>query len=67
MHYLSLVMMMGADYQVYICVAALKHLRQLIVEHHQTQDLVVFLKVGVPLVAVSVWLNFFLSLHEVTG
>lgn len=45
-HYLSLVMMMGVDYQVYICVAVLKHLRQLIVQHHQTQDLVVFLKVS---------------------
>ncbi|KAL8584561.1 hypothetical protein ACOMHN_016880 [Nucella lapillus] len=42
--YLSLVMVMGVDYQVYVCVAVLKHLRQLIVQHHQTQDLVVFLK-----------------------
>ncbi|XP_070203121.1 protein broad-minded-like isoform X1 [Littorina saxatilis] len=42
--YLALVMVMGVDYQVYVCVAAIRHLRQLIVQHHQTQDLVVFLK-----------------------
>ncbi|XP_076469965.1 protein broad-minded-like isoform X2 [Babylonia areolata] len=42
--YLSLVMVMGVDYQVYVCVAVLRHLRQAIVQHHQTQDLVVLLK-----------------------
>ena len=58
--YLSVVMVMGVDYQVYICVAVLKHLRQLIVQHHQTQDLVVFLKVSLQLLwwaCASVWFD----------
>lgn len=42
--YLSMVMVMGVDYQVYVCVAALRHLRPHVVQHYQTQDLVVFLK-----------------------
>jgi phosphate starvation-inducible membrane PsiE len=50
--YLTMVMVMGVDYQVYVCVAALRHLRPLIVEHHQTQDLVVFLKVSAKAVIV---------------
>ncbi|KAK7505391.1 hypothetical protein BaRGS_00003553 [Batillaria attramentaria] len=42
--YLCVVMVMGVDYQVYLCVAALRHLQELILQRHQTQDLVVFLK-----------------------
>ncbi|XP_076824206.1 protein broad-minded-like [Clavelina lepadiformis] len=43
-HYISTVIIMGADYQVYLCVSVLKHLRQKILVHRQCQDLQVFLK-----------------------
>ncbi|KAJ8009026.1 hypothetical protein DPEC_G00084570 [Dallia pectoralis] len=43
-HYVSTCIVMGPDYQVYMCVAVLKHLQQDILKHTQTQDLQVFLK-----------------------
>ncbi|XP_024233759.1 protein broad-minded isoform X1 [Oncorhynchus tshawytscha] len=43
-HYVSTCVVMGPDYQVYMCVALLKHLQQDILQHTQTQDLQVFLK-----------------------
>uniref|UniRef100_A0A673Y9B7 Protein broad-minded n=1 Tax=Salmo trutta TaxID=8032 RepID=A0A673Y9B7_SALTR len=43
-HYVSTCVVMGPDYQVYMCVAVLKHLQQDILQHTQTQDLQVFLK-----------------------
>ncbi|KAK6297375.1 hypothetical protein J4Q44_G00319580 [Coregonus suidteri] len=43
-HYVSTCVVMGPDYQVYMCVAVLKHLHQDILQHTQTQDLQVFLK-----------------------
>nr|CAB3266841.1 protein broad-minded-like [Phallusia mammillata] len=43
-HYVTTVLVMGCDYQVYICVSILKHLQQSILMHRQTQDLQVFLK-----------------------
>ncbi|MBN3303274.1 BROMI protein, partial [Amia calva] len=43
-HYISACIVMGPDYQVYVCIAALKHLQQDILQHTQTQDLQVFLK-----------------------
>lgn len=45
-HYVSTCVVMGPDYQVYMCVAVLKHLQQDILQHTQTQDLQVFLKVS---------------------
>lgn len=44
-HYLCVVMVMGVDYQVYVCVAILRYLQSEISRHMQDQDLVVFLKV----------------------
>ncbi|MFT7802979.1 protein broad-minded [Arapaima gigas] len=43
-HYLCSCVLLGPDYQVYMCVAVLKHLQQSILQHAQAQDLQVFLK-----------------------
>ncbi|XP_064610719.1 protein broad-minded-like isoform X2 [Liolophura sinensis] len=43
-HYLCVIMVMGVDYQVYVCVAILRHLQSDISRHMQDQDLVIFLK-----------------------
>ncbi|XP_039727381.1 protein broad-minded isoform X1 [Pteropus medius] len=43
-HYIATCVFLGADYQVYICIAIFKHLQQDILQHTQTQDLQVFLK-----------------------
>lgn len=43
-HYIATCVVLGPDYQVYICIAILKHLQRDILHHTQTQDLQVFLK-----------------------
>ncbi|KAK2864292.1 hypothetical protein Q7C36_003446 [Tachysurus vachellii] len=43
-HYVATCIIMGVDYQVYTCIAVLKHLQQEILQHTQTQDLQLFLK-----------------------
>ncbi|RXN05836.1 broad-minded [Labeo rohita] len=43
-HYVATCVIMGPDYQVYVCISALRHLQQDILQHTQTQDLQVFLK-----------------------
>ncbi|XP_048387380.2 protein broad-minded isoform X2 [Stegostoma tigrinum] len=43
-HYIAICIILGPDYQVYMCIALLKHLEQEILHHMQTQDLQVFLK-----------------------
>ncbi|KAG9347494.1 hypothetical protein JZ751_005061 [Albula glossodonta] len=43
-HYIATCVVMGPDYQVYTCIAVLKHLQQDILQHTQLQDLQVFLK-----------------------
>uniref|UniRef100_A0A8C2BN24 Protein broad-minded n=1 Tax=Cyprinus carpio TaxID=7962 RepID=A0A8C2BN24_CYPCA len=43
-HYVATCVIMGPDYQVYMCISALRHLQQDILQHTQTQDLQVFLK-----------------------
>ncbi|XP_029705480.1 protein broad-minded-like isoform X2 [Takifugu rubripes] len=43
-HYLCCCVLMGADYQVYTCVAAFKHLQPQILQHTQRQELQLFLK-----------------------
>ncbi|CAH6778190.1 Tbc1d32 [Phodopus roborovskii] len=43
-HYIATCVVLGPDYQVYICIAVLKHLQRDILQHTQTQDLQVFLK-----------------------
>lgn len=45
-HYLCCCVLLGADYQVYTCVAAFKHLQPEILQHTQTQELQLFLKVS---------------------
>lgn len=44
-HYISCCVLLGPDYQVYTCVAVLKHLQPDILQHTQSQELQVFLKV----------------------
>lgn len=43
-HYVSTCVLMGPDYQVYVCVAVLKHLQPDILQHTQSQELQVYLK-----------------------
>ncbi|XP_041418668.1 protein broad-minded isoform X1 [Xenopus laevis] len=43
-HYIAVCIILGPDYQVYMCIAIFKHLQQEILQHTQTQDLQVFLK-----------------------
>ncbi|XP_007897852.2 LOW QUALITY PROTEIN: protein broad-minded [Callorhinchus milii] len=43
-HYIAICIILGPDYQVYMCIAVLKHLQQEILHHMQTQDLQIFLK-----------------------
>ncbi|GFO20670.1 protein broad-minded [Plakobranchus ocellatus] len=43
-HYVTVCVCLGVDYQVYLCVAILKHLQESILSHMQTQDLIIFLK-----------------------
>lgn len=45
-HYIATCVVLGPDYQVYVCIAVLKHLQRDILQHTQTQDLQVFLKVS---------------------
>lgn len=43
-HYVCTCVVMGPDYQVYTCVAVLKHLQPDILQRTQSQELQVFLK-----------------------
>ncbi|XP_067932583.1 protein broad-minded-like [Watersipora subatra] len=43
-HYVTMCMLLGIDYQVYMCVAILRHLQNDILHHQQQQDLVIFLR-----------------------
>uniref|UniRef100_A0A8D0BTL6 TBC1 domain family member 32 n=1 Tax=Salvator merianae TaxID=96440 RepID=A0A8D0BTL6_SALMN len=43
-HYIAICIVLGPDYQIYMCVSVFKHLQQEILQHAQTQDLQVFLK-----------------------
>ncbi|XP_053736225.1 protein broad-minded isoform X2 [Synchiropus splendidus] len=45
-HYVSTCVLMGADYQVYVCVAIFKHLQPDILLRTQSQELQLFLKQG---------------------
>ncbi|XP_061197318.1 protein broad-minded-like [Saccostrea echinata] len=42
--YVCLCIVMGIDYQVYLCCSILKHLQKNIMEHMQTQELIIYLK-----------------------
>ncbi|KAM9317399.1 protein broad-minded [Gastrophryne carolinensis] len=43
-HYIAVCIILGVDYQVYLCIAIFRHLQQEILQHTQTQDLQIFLK-----------------------
>ncbi|XP_060947669.1 protein broad-minded [Limanda limanda] len=43
-HYVSTCVLMGPDYQVYLCVAIFKHLQPEILQHTQSQELQIYLK-----------------------
>lgn len=43
-HYVCICIILGVDYQVYLCVAIFKHIQKGIMEHMQTQDLIIYLK-----------------------
>ncbi|XP_030054422.1 protein broad-minded isoform X2 [Microcaecilia unicolor] len=43
-HYIATCILLGPDYQIYMCVSVFKHLQQDILQHTQAQDLQVFLK-----------------------
>ncbi|XP_043819564.1 protein broad-minded isoform X2 [Dromiciops gliroides] len=43
-HYIATCVLLGPDYQIYICISILKHLQQDILKHTQSQDLQIFLK-----------------------
>lgn len=45
-HYVTICILLGVDYQVYMCVAILKHMQRDILYHQQQQDLVIFLRVS---------------------
>eukprot|EP01135_Chromosphaera_perkinsii_P002306 Nk52_evm92s221 gene=Nk52_evmTU92s221 len=42
--YISLSVLQGVDYQVYFCLAVIRHIQKEILQHAQTQDLVFFLR-----------------------
>ncbi|KAL5021697.1 hypothetical protein ScPMuIL_000852 [Solemya velum] len=45
-HYICVCIIMGLDYQVYLCASILKFLQRDIAQHMQTQNLIIFLKEG---------------------
>nr|XP_032640747.1 protein broad-minded [Chelonoidis abingdonii] len=46
-HYIATCIFLGPDYQIYMCISVFKHLQQDILQHTQTQDLQVFLKMKI--------------------
>ncbi|XP_073428300.1 protein broad-minded isoform X1 [Dendrobates tinctorius] len=65
-HYLGVCIVLGADYQVYTCIAIFRHLQQEILQHTQSQDLQVFLKEeAIHGFRVSDYLEFMESLEQV--
>ncbi|XP_041109032.1 protein broad-minded [Polyodon spathula] len=64
-HYIVTCIILGPDYQIYICIAVLKHLQQEILQHTQTQDLQVFLKEeAIPGFHVSNYLEYMERLEQ---
>ncbi|CAH1269946.1 TBC1D32 [Branchiostoma lanceolatum] len=64
-HYLCTCIVLGVDYQVYTCVAILRHLTHDILQHTQNQDLQVFLKEQpIPGFRVGEHLEFMQQLEE---
>ncbi|XP_010123351.1 PREDICTED: protein broad-minded [Chlamydotis macqueenii] len=43
-HYIAICILLGPDYQVYMCISVFRHLQQDILKHTEAQDLQVFLK-----------------------
>nr|XP_033794937.1 protein broad-minded isoform X2 [Geotrypetes seraphini] len=64
-HYITTCILLGPDYQIYMCVSVFKHLQQDILQHTQAQDLQVFLKEEVLLdFHVSNYLEYMESLEQ---
>ncbi|XP_065537052.1 protein broad-minded isoform X1 [Lathamus discolor] len=43
-HYIATCILLGPDYQIYMCISVFKHIQQDILKHTEAQDLQVFLK-----------------------
>uniref|UniRef100_A0A8B9FFS5 Protein broad-minded n=1 Tax=Amazona collaria TaxID=241587 RepID=A0A8B9FFS5_9PSIT len=43
-HYIATCILLGPDYQIYVCISVFRHLQQDILKHTEAQDLQVFLK-----------------------
>ncbi|NXX40193.1 BROMI protein, partial [Tricholaema leucomelas] len=43
-HYIALCILLGPDYQVYMCISVFRHLQQDILKHTEAKDLQIFLK-----------------------
>ncbi|NXG50618.1 BROMI protein, partial [Psilopogon haemacephalus] len=43
-HYIAICVLLGTDYQVYMCISVFRHLQQDILKHTEAQDLQIFLK-----------------------
>ncbi|NXU84276.1 BROMI protein, partial [Xiphorhynchus elegans] len=43
-HYIAICILLGPDYQIYMCISVFRHLQQDILKHTEAQDLQVFLK-----------------------
>ncbi|NXP77238.1 BROMI protein, partial [Ramphastos sulfuratus] len=43
-HYIAICILLGPDYQVYMCISVVRHLQQDILKHTEAQDLQIFLK-----------------------
>ncbi|XP_020492720.2 protein broad-minded [Labrus bergylta] len=64
-HYISTCVLMGPDYQVYMCVAVFKHLQPDILQRTQSQELQIFLKEEpIPNFRVSDYLEFMEGLES---
>uniref|UniRef100_A0A3B4WUY0 Protein broad-minded n=1 Tax=Seriola lalandi dorsalis TaxID=1841481 RepID=A0A3B4WUY0_SERLL len=63
-HYVSTCVVMGPDYQVYMCVAIFKHLQPDILQRTQSQELQVFLKEPIQGFKVSNYLEFMEGLER---
>lgn len=57
-HYISTCVLMGPDYQVYMCVAVFKHLQPDILQRTQSQELQVFLKVRLSTNTQKQWVSY---------
>ncbi|XP_078335507.1 protein broad-minded-like isoform X8 [Crassostrea virginica] len=63
--YVCLCIVMGIDYQVYLCCSILKHQQKNIMEHMQTQDLIIYLKeTAISGFRISNYMTYMMSLEK---